>query len=143
MISKHLSLKGGKKYWFAHAVHPQSVGLQELANVMQRNCTVKSSDIYGVLTELVETMNDELLNGKIVKIDGLGSFRLGISSKQVAKPGDFEPAKHLTGFHVVFRPEMKRNHSHFYKPILQGGQIEELPKYVVNKKDKSEETPQQ
>lgn len=141
MMSKRLGLKGNKTYWFAHAVHPQSVGLQQLANVMQRNCTVKSSDIYGVLTELVETMNDELLNGKTVKIDGLGSFRLGIDGKQVAKPGDFDSAKHITGFHVVFRPEMKRDNGRFYMPILQGGQIVELPKYVVDKKEKSTEAP--
>lgn len=71
----------------------------------------------------------------------MGSFRLGIDGKQVAKPGDFDPAKHITGFHVVFRPEMKRDNGRFYMPILQGGQIVELPKYVVDKKEKSTEAP--
>lgn len=85
-MSKRLGLKGNKTYWFAHAVHPQSVGLQQLANVMQRNCTVKSSDIYGVLTELVETMNDELLNGKTVKIDGWEAFASGLTASRLPSP---------------------------------------------------------
>ena len=109
MISKKLKMKNGKPYWFAHAVHPNTIHLGDLATEMQRNCTVKVSDIHGVLTELVETMNDELQNGNIVKLDGLGSFRLSFHASQVAKPGDFSAAKSIKGFHVVFRPIHKKN----------------------------------
>lgn len=141
MISKKLKMKNGKPYWFAHAVHPNTIHLAGLATEMQRNCTVKVSDIHGVLTELVETMNDELKNGNTVKLDGLGSFRLSFHASQVAKPGDFSAAKSIKGFHVVFRPIHKKNGKKMYTPILQGTGIAELQKYVVEKKDQSGDTP--
>ena len=141
MISRKSTLTDGKARWYAHAVHPNAIHLNDLASEMQRNCTVKESDIRGVLTELVETMNDELQNGNSVKLDGLGNFRLGIQATQVAKPGDFTPSKNIKGFHVVFTPIRKKSGKKYYKPILQGAGVAQLQKYVVDKKDKSDTTP--
>ena len=60
--------------WYAKAVVTNVVTTAKLAEIMQRNCTVKASDIRAVLTELVETMRDQLQDSKRVKLDGLGSF---------------------------------------------------------------------
>lgn len=49
-----------------------------LAEKMQRNCSVKRSDVKAVLTELVEIMNDEQHAFHRVKLEGLGSFKIDL-----------------------------------------------------------------
>ena len=45
-----------KGKFYARASHKETVGIKELAAVMQDNCTVKHSDIVAVLSELSEVM---------------------------------------------------------------------------------------
>ena len=59
--------------WYPRAVMTTTVDTNELANIMQRNCTVKKSDIVAVITELIETMQDQLQDSKRVKLNGFGS----------------------------------------------------------------------
>ena len=59
--------------WYPRAVITQTVDTNELAEIMQRNCTVKKSDIMAVITELIETMQDQLQDSKRVKLNGFGS----------------------------------------------------------------------
>ena len=49
-----------KGKWYARAVHEGTVTTDELADIMQNNCTVKRSDILAVISELVETMSTQL-----------------------------------------------------------------------------------
>ena len=46
--------------FFARAIVTSVIDTEGLAEIMQRNCTVKKSDILAVLTELVDTMTDLL-----------------------------------------------------------------------------------
>ena len=46
--------------WYPRAVITQTVETEELAAIMQRNCTLKKADILAVISELIETMQDEL-----------------------------------------------------------------------------------
>ena len=46
--------------WYARAVHTGTVDIDDLAEEMQANCTVKRADIVAVLSELVETMQKHL-----------------------------------------------------------------------------------
>lgn len=60
------SVNKGK--WYARSImNGTTVGTNELANIMQRNCTLKKSDIIAVIAELVETMADQLQNSMRVK----------------------------------------------------------------------------
>ena len=67
--------------WYARAVPMAVVDTRKLAEIVQRNCTVKLSDVLAVIAELVETMRDQLQDSKRVKLDGFGSFKIGIESK--------------------------------------------------------------
>lgn len=49
-----------KGKWYARAVHTGTVTIDDLADEMQANCTVKRADIVAVLSELVETMQKHL-----------------------------------------------------------------------------------
>ena len=42
----------------------ETVDINKLATIMQRNCTLKKSDIVAVIAELIETMADVLQDSK-------------------------------------------------------------------------------
>ena len=67
--------------WYGRAAVMGVTNLETLAARIQRNCTAKKSDVLAVLTELVEVMQDELQEGRRVKLDGFGSFKIGLSTK--------------------------------------------------------------
>ncbi|SFG63693.1 HU family DNA-binding protein [Prevotella sp. KH2C16] len=96
------SLYPGK--WYAKAVHQNIVGLDTVAERIQRNCSMKKSDVLAVLTEMVEVMKDELQSSNIVKLDGFGQFKVGITTKPAATAADFNAAKNVAGYRVNFLP---------------------------------------
>ena len=93
--------------WYARAVHNNVTDLNAIAALIQRNCSLKKSDVIGVLTEMVEVMRDELTSSNIVKLDGLGTFRVGLSTKPADTAAAFTPAKNVVGYRVNFLPEAK------------------------------------
>lgn len=124
--------------WYAKAVMTGTVDTDALATIMQRNCTVKKSDILAVITELIETMQDQLQNSMRVKLNGFGSFKIGISSKGVAKAGDFDARKDVKDLHVVFQPEVKTDTGGTrQKTFISGCSVQEAPKNAVDTTDKT------
>ena len=61
--------------WYARMVPIGMIDTRGLAEIIQRNCTVKRSDVMAVLEELVDTMRDQLQDSKRVKLDGFGQDR--------------------------------------------------------------------
>jgi predicted histone-like DNA-binding protein len=93
--------------WYARAVHNGTVDLMALATIMQRNCTVKRSDILAVLTELVEVMQDQLQSSMRVKLDGFGSFKIGLKTTPADSVDKFLSNKNVAGLRINFQPEVK------------------------------------
>ena len=121
--------------WYARMVPTTVVDTRQLAAIMQRNCTVKKSDILAVLDELVETMRDQLQDSKRVKLDGFGSFKIGLSSIGAATANEFSAANHIKGMHIVFSPERTSDSTGARtKQFLQGAKAEELPLNVNERK---------
>ena len=56
---------------------------------------------------MVEVITDALQNSQRVKIDGFGTFKIGISTRGVENIGDFSMSEHLKGARVMFAPETK------------------------------------
>jgi len=96
------------KRWYARAYHTETTTLRQLAERMQDNCTVKRADILAVLSELADTMRDELQNGHKVYIEGLGTFKMGMRSRGVDRPEDYRPDRDVMGLHIIFSPETTR-----------------------------------
>ena len=92
---------------YARVTHTSTIDTNGLAAIMQANCTVKRSDILAVISELVEVMTTELQNSKRVRIDGFGTFKLGINTKAADHAKDFSVSRNVTGVHVLFLPETK------------------------------------
>ena len=122
--------------WFAHAVMTGTVDTDALAEIMQRNCTLKKSDIVAVISELIETMQDQLQNSKRVKLNGLGAFKIGIENAVggAATAADFS-AKNIKGLHVLFQPEVKTDSTgQRRKTFISGCSVQESPKNDVDTK---------
>ncbi len=119
--------------WYARAVMTSTVTTKELAKVMQENCTLKRSDIEAVLRELSTTMMKELCDSKAVKIDGLGTFKVGISTVGSDTVKEFSAASNVKGFHILFKPEayLDRNSGRYIKEMLSGCTAKELPKNTI------------
>ena len=130
---KSLNTKRSGK-WYARAVPMAMINTRQLAEIMQRNCTVKKSDILAVLDELVETMRDQMQDSKRVKLDGFGSFKIGISSNGAESAKDFTASGNIRSMHVVFTPERSTDAAgNRIKQFLQGAKAEELPLNEVEK----------
>ena len=91
--------------YYAKAVHNETVGLDALAERIQRNSTAKKSDCLAVFTELFEVLKDELMAGHTVRINGLGSFKIGIKSRYAKSDTEFSVSQHIYGCRVNFLPE--------------------------------------
>ncbi len=130
-----------KGYWYARAAHPNKVTTKQLADIMQSNCTVKHSDILAVLRELGDTIRLQLQDSKSVKIDNLGTFKVGLRSVSSATVKDFNVKKNIKSLHINFLPEteMDADSGRHIKVLLRGVSVRELPKNaVVAEKDEKE-----
>ena len=93
--------------YFARARKTGKVGMTEIAEEIQRNCSATCGDVTLVLTELMDVISDHLLNGEEVTIDGLGSFRVGVTSDSVANPAAFKKSN-IRSVNLKFRQEAMR-----------------------------------
>lgn len=92
----------GYKKFYARAVHQGVVDLAAISAQIERNCSLKRSDVTAVLIELVEVMTAHLQDSKRVRIDGLGTFKVGLRCKPAASAGEFNPVKNVKSLHVNF-----------------------------------------
>lgn len=81
--------------YFGHVVTNGEVGMKELANEIQQNCTLKKSDVVAVLTELQEAIKHHLQDGQVVVLPEIGRLKLAVETVGVDKPKDFNLKKHL------------------------------------------------
>ena len=94
--------------YFATAVYDNHfIGTEELAEFIQRQASVKKSDIKAVLQELGEAFKHFFALGQKIKLDGIGIFKVGFSSIGVVKLEDCS-AQTITTRRVLFQPETTR-----------------------------------
>ncbi len=118
--------------YFGRAIVTSVIDTEGLAEIMQRNSTVKKSDILAVLTELVETMTDQLQNSIRVKLNGFGSFKIGIRGTGSKTIDEYSVAKNVKGLHVNFTPQsMKDASGTRTKKFLTNATVQEAPKNAV------------
>ncbi len=125
-----------KGKWYGRAIVTETVDTAKLAERIQRNCTAKRSDVLAVLSELVEVMQDELQASHRVKLDGLGSFKIGISCRPADTAKDFSSHKNVKGVHVLFQPEVRKSGDKVLsRSLLNGCAVQEAPKNAIEKED--------
>jgi predicted histone-like DNA-binding protein len=115
MSQKFIKLKNNNKAntkaygrFFATAVYDNHfVGTDEIADFIQRQASVKKSDIKAVLQELGEAMKHFFEMGQKIKLEGIGILKVGFSSIGVAKADDCT-ASTITTRRILFQPETER-----------------------------------
>ena len=114
-----------KGFWYARAVCPDLVGVKDLAQRISERCTVTEPDILAVISALVFDR---------VKLDGLGTFRVGIHSLGVEKAADFNAQRDIYGAHVLFSPTVTVDAMHRrVKNLLSGLRVQEAVQYDAPK----------
>jgi predicted histone-like DNA-binding protein len=127
-----------KGKWYARAYHANTVNIDDLADIMQNNCTVKRSDIVAVISELVETMKTALQNSNKVKLQKFGTFKIGLNTTGAETLEKFNVQQNIKGMHVLFQPETtididgKRQ-----RVFLNGATVTEAANYLYNAKKKT------
>ena len=101
--------KDSNNLYYGRAVQINSISTDGLADIIQRNCTLKKSDVLAVISELVEVMTDQLQNSVTVKLDGFGTFKIGLKTVGAVKAEDFSVSRNVTGLRVNFLSEGKKD----------------------------------
>ena len=114
MSQKFIKLKNNNsqnkafgKYYATAVYDNHFVGTDEIADFIQRQASVKKSDIKAVLQELGEAMKHFFEMGQKIKLEGIGILKVGFSSIGVAKAEDCG-ASTITTRRVLFQPETER-----------------------------------
>jgi len=135
-------MTGSKNYnkWYGAAVTMGSVSTEDLCDEISHSTTVTEADVRAVFTELKGRLAYHLKNSQSVKIDGLGSFSVGLRSQLVEKAEDLDASK-IKGYHIIFRPESEvvgrvTNTDGITKKVrgykaLKGATVEELNSGIV------------
>jgi predicted histone-like DNA-binding protein len=77
--------------------------LRQVATQIGEISTVSSADTMATLEGLLTVVPQELLDGRIVELGDLGTFRLSAKSDGAPDPGDIS-ARSITGVKVIFTP---------------------------------------
>jgi predicted histone-like DNA-binding protein len=69
--------------YYAKAISTGEVTSENLLTILSKKTRLHKADCLRFMMYLEETLNEQLQNGKIVRLGDLGSFQVGISSKGV------------------------------------------------------------
>ena len=92
--------------FYAKAISQGVIDFERLAYLVSNQCTVRESDCYEVLRALEHNIMDELKQGKVVQLGGLGNLQVGVSSNGEALPEDVS-AHSVRKAHINFRSGSK------------------------------------
>ena len=132
MVGKKIKKKNGKTFYFATAAPQGELDLAGLAKHMSlHNTPYSKGQIQGVLQDFVGCLSEILQNGYKVKLNELGTFKIGMSATQAARPAEFEASKNIRGFHLLCNTSPCKS---AFRRALGTPQISQFPLYNVNRK---------
>src|SRR5690625_1270542 len=92
--------------YYVQATKAGTVGLERLAYLIANQSTVREPDCLAVSSALVHNMKDELAQGRVVSLDGLGNFQIGVRSEGSETQNAVSSAN-VKSAHINFRPSKK------------------------------------
>ena len=101
---KEFSEKFGVYYPKAVTVG-KPVETKDVAERLARISTVSKSDVLAVLGDLAGVLADYMAQGKSVRLDGLGTFRLTLETEGVESEADFDVQRQIKAVRVAFTPQ--------------------------------------
>lgn len=95
--------KNEEKKYYACAQSMGEMTLEDMSKLIEKNCTLTSTDIMAVLNATDEVMREQLANSMIVRIGNLGRVRLSLSGKGALSPETYS-ASNIKRAKIVFTP---------------------------------------
>ena len=101
----------GTDYFHGRAVKTSDYDFEDLAGDVQMSTTMTEADVLGVLRAMKGYIVKALLAGRVVVLNDIGRFQIGIKgkcySREMMTAEDFSPSSMIKGHRIVFRPEAK------------------------------------
>ncbi len=94
---------GGIKKWYAAVANDGELAIDDLVKQIEKFSALSEADIRGVIIALENVIQDNLINGKIIRLDKLGSFYPGLSSNGATSAAEFDQSL-IKGARVNYRP---------------------------------------
>lgn len=94
---------GGTKKWYAQIKTDGELSIDQLVEEIEKFSALSEADIRGVIIALENVIQKQLANGKIIRLDKLGSFYPSLSSGPSATENEFH-AGLIKGAKVNYRP---------------------------------------
>jgi len=123
--------------WYARAVVEETYGIEELAKHMASHGTPYSEGtISGVLTDMVDCIQELVLDGKAVKLPDLAIFSLGMNTTAADTADDWTIQNGLKRLKLAVRPtgELRTQY------IEQKAKFKELTEYDGGSEEATETT---
>ena len=93
-----------KGQWYGRAVYQGTVNEYDLAKSIEAKCTVHRADVVAVIIALIDEMSRALQSSLRVKLNGFGTFKMGLSSRP-AETADKFTTDNIKKLRVLFQPE--------------------------------------
>ncbi len=97
---------GGQKKFYAHIVYGEEADIDELVSDIEKFSALSEPDIRGVVIALENTIQGKLSNGRIVRLEKLGSFYPSLSSRGENTAEEVTAAS-ITDTRVNYRAEKR------------------------------------
>ncbi len=96
--------KDGETLYFPVLTNTSQVDLRALAKQLSETSTASPADVYLIINGLIDLIPKLLADGKTVKLDGLGTFRLHAKVTTVATEAQVN-VRNITSVRATFRPD--------------------------------------
>ena len=105
----------GKKKWYATSVTDREVDFEGfVTHIADHGSPYSRGTIHGVLMDALDHLQELILDGKSVRLSGLGLFSIGMSSK-AEDTRDKVTAASVEGVHLIVRNTKTRSNSELRK----------------------------
>ena len=116
--------------WYMKALVTQTADTNEVAERIQKNASVKISDVKAVLHELKDVLQDLLKEGYRVTLEGIGAFKPSLTSAGALTPEECTPTKCLKKTKVIFQAESYKDATnHIVRPLVSKVKWQEASDY--------------
>ena len=119
--------------WYARAAYGTDdlVGTAEICRQISHATTLTPTDVKACIASFLYYINDNLRNGKKVKLDTFGQFKVGLKTAPADKPSDFRASTNVKGMRVIFTPAASENSTSIdrTKGLLEGVKVVEMAAY--------------
>lgn len=89
--------------YYPCAVSNGEVNLDRLASIVASQSTVSRADCYAVIISLSQAIGESLSEGRIVKIDNLGTFQITLQGMPADTPEDLGKSN-IKGAKIIYKP---------------------------------------